>query len=97
MQQAMMPQQDQAGYQAGYHTGYHAGYHSTGEFPGQQMDPIEAAGYGATGEFPGQQMDPVEADIEHPRSGGFSILPGGRIYPHPHEMGRNTPAGDDLT
>jgi hypothetical protein len=73
MHQVMMSQQDQTGHQAGYHTGYQA-----------------------MGEFPGQQMDLIEADIEPPRSGGFSILSGGSIYPHPQEMGRNTPAGDGL-
>lgn len=44
-------------------------------------------------ELEGEQTARYEADVSHPRPGGFSVLPGGRIYPHPQEMGRNTPAG----
>src|SRR5262249_50075351 len=44
-------------------------------------------------ELEGDQTARYEVDTSHLPPGSFSVLPGGRIYPHPQEMGRNTPPG----
>jgi hypothetical protein len=59
-----------------------------------QQDPIfNQFGQQRVQELEGEQTARYEADVSHLRPGGFSVLPSGRIYPHPQEMGRNTPAG----
>jgi hypothetical protein len=52
-----------------------------------QQAPGELASRQAPGELAARQTDPFEADTVHPRPGGYSILPDGRIYPHPQELG----------
>ena len=59
--------------------------------PYQQDPTVNYYGPQRAEELEGQQTVLYEADVSHLRPGGFSVLPGGRIYPHPQEMGRNTP------
>ena len=46
-------------------------------------------------ELEGEQIARYETDTSHLRPGGFSVLPGGRIYPHPQRIERNTATGGD--
>ena len=62
--------------------------HAPGELAARQLDPGElAARQIDPGELAARQIDPFEADTAHPRPGGFSIPPDGRIHPHPQELG----------
>ena len=63
--------------------------------PYQQGPVFNHFGQQGAEELEGEQTARYEADTSHARPGGFSVLPGGRIYPHPQKMGRNTPTGQD--
>lgn len=60
--------------------------------PHQQGPTFNYLGQQRAEELEGEQTARYEADVSHLQPGGFSVLPGGRVYPHPQEMGRNTPA-----